>query len=200
MKIETVRLDLSSGKLVSQKQKPKVSNFSEGDAATFFKKYLFESGYEDYIGSTTIDKKRYGKLLYPTLFDKPIKCHFVLWQAKQDTETGKAVFWVGERNVKNYEQVDYGVIIGDRIIPTDVYWHCLIVAPRKYRIGRTTKDLDFVEYLLMPLKDIVEEIQITKTPYIDIRQSHREKYAFKNMLERLKEEDFQTFEYTKDLM
>ena len=186
-KIVQNRLDFKTGKVEEEEQKIKIKNFSEGEAASYFRNWLIQQGYKDAIGTKILDKRQYGKLQYLTLFDRPIKCHFCLWQALKDTETGKAVFWIGEENAAKHEQVDYGIIIGNRIIPIDVQWHCLIVSPRDtFRMGTSFKNQNFVDFLLIPLSFIVEEIKQTMKPYIDIRKSHRERFLFSKMIDELK--------------
>jgi len=186
-KITQNRLNLSTGKVEIEEQKIKIKNFSEGDAATCFRQWLIEKGYSKDIGSVILDKHTYGKLQYLTLFGKPIKCHFTLWLALKDTKTGKATFWLGEENSTKQEQVDYGIIVNNRIIPNDVFWHCLIVTPRDtFRIGTSFKNQDFLEILLLSLKDIIEEVKLTNQGYITIKKSHREKFAFDKMIEQFK--------------
>jgi hypothetical protein len=181
------RLDFKTGKFEEESVEIKTKNFTEGEAASYFRTWLIEKGYKDDIGSKVIDKNVYGKLQYLTLFDKSIKCSFCLWQALKDTDGGKAVFWIGEDNSANHKEVEYGIIINNRIIPTDIYWRCLIVAPRDtFKIGTSFKNQAFVDFLLIPLNDIIEEIKVTKKPCIDIRKSHREKYKFEKMIEIFK--------------
>jgi hypothetical protein len=190
-KITSYRLNLVSGTAEKENVEVKVRSFSEGEMTSFLRRFLVDRGYSEHIGSKIVTHKRYGNLQYLTLFGKPIKTKYVGWQSDKDSDGGKAVFFIGERNTVGYEKVEGGVIVKGRIIPTDIYWYCLIVAPRKtFKSGMSIKEQEFIDFLLMPLDEIVEEFKKGNGIAIDLRKSHREKYAFDKMVEilRTKEE------------
>jgi hypothetical protein len=192
-KIKSFKFDAVSGEFQQVEDKIKVPNFSEGEATTLYRKFLIEKGYEQHLGTTKIDKRKHGVLNYLTLFDKPLRCKFCLWHAKKDNATGKAVFWIGERNTKGFEQVDYGVVIEDRIIPTDVFWYALIVTVRSFRVGNNLNEVPFVDYLLVPVSFVIDTLKETKQGWIDLRKYHREQFLFDNMIDTFK--DFDEMEY-----
>lgn len=193
MKIQSLKVDFSTGEIAEEKEEVRVKNFNDGEAAVFFRQFLLSKGYKDNIGTIVIDRKRYGKLQYITLFEKPIKVKFAMWRAKKDTDTGKAVLWIGEKNSAGYvqAQVDYGIVVNDRIVTLDVLYYAVIVTPREFRVGTNLKDMPFVDYLLIPLEDIIEQLKKTGRADFDIRKEHREKYAFDKTIDQLKHGDTQ---------
>lgn len=188
-KVVTNKLDFASGGFTEVKEKIKVRNFNDGDALSIFRQFLIDRGYKDNIGKISVNRKKYGDLQYLTLFGHTIKVRFALWQAQTDTEGGKAVLWLGEKNTANFtqEQVDYGVIVDDRIIRTDAQYYALIVTTRDFRVGTDLKAQPFVDYLLIPIEDMIEILKQTHQAWVDIRKSHREKYAFNVMISKLKQ-------------
>jgi len=191
-KILVNKLDLS-GNFVAQEEEVKVKNFEDGEATTLFKAHIIAKGYQSALGTVDVVKKRHGQLQYPTLFGYSVKCRFALWHAEKDTETGKAVLWIGDRNRGGLTQVevDYGVIIGDRIIRTDTSFLGLIVTLRSFKLGMSLKDMPFVDYLLMPVQDMIDILKETKQGWIDLRQSHRKQYAFDNMISKMQNHQFE---------
>lgn len=190
-KIISNKLDLKSGGIIEVKEDIKIKNFNDGEATSFFRQFLIENGYKDHIGKAIVNRKRYGDLQYLTLYGCTLKIRFTLWQAQTDTDTGKAVLWIGEKNSAEFSQEDinYGIIVGDRIIRTDASYYGLIVTTRNFRIGKNLKEQPFVDYLLIPIEDMIEIVKETKQAWIDIRKSHREKYAFNNMIDKLKNQE-----------
>jgi hypothetical protein len=188
-KITSYRLDFKSGDVVGEKEDIHVRNFNDGEAAVYYRKFLIAKDYKEYLGTTVVKRKKYGELRYLTLFEKPLKIRFAMWRAKKETEDGKAVLWIGEKNIAEFtqEQVDYGMVIRDRILPLDVLYYGVIVIPRDFRVGMNLLEQKFVDYLLIPLEDLIEFLKETGRPNFDIKQEQREKYRFDNIIERLKQ-------------
>jgi hypothetical protein len=187
MKIINRKLNFATGKFEDVESEVKTKNFTKGEATTFFRDFLSKKGLSQHIGTKLVTHPKYGQLQYITLFGRAIEAKFTLWQSRKDSEHGKAVFWIGERNTVGYEKIDHGVIIKGRMVPTHVFWYCLIVAPRHtFKVGTSIKEQEFMEFLLMPLDDIIVELNAINDPCVNIRKSHREKYSFDNMLETLK--------------
>jgi hypothetical protein len=186
-KITNFKLNLASGKTEEEEVEIKTRNFSEGDAATFWRKFLIDSGFKDNLGVALIPHPKYGELQYLTLFGIPIRTKFTLWQSAKDSDGGKAVLWIGERNTTGYEQIEHGIVVKGRMVPTAIFWYGLIVAPRKtFRVGTSVKEQEFVDFLLVPLDDIIKELEVSKDPCVNLRKMHRQKYAFHAMLETFK--------------
>lgn len=185
-KITSYKVNFLTGNFEAIQDKIKIPNFTKGEAIHYYRQFLINKGYKENIGFCEVESKKYGKIKYLTLFNIPIEIKFVLWQAQEDTEEGKAVFWIGERNVGNKEQVDYGIIIQNRIIPAYTKWYGLIVTPREFKKGMILEKQDFVDYLLVPLEDIINQIKEVKKPYLDIRHYHRKKYNFDNIIKQFR--------------
>jgi hypothetical protein len=187
MKIVNNRFDFKTGKIVEELEDIKIKNFNDGEANSFYRQFLIDKGYKDNIGVLrTWNKSK--PVQYLTLYGFPIKIRFVLWQAKKDTDTGKAVLWVGERNTVGFtqDQVMDAIVVGDRIIRTDVSYYGCIVTPRDFKVGMSLKSQPFVDFLLIPINAMIEIVKQTGKAYIDIRKEHREKYLFDNIIEQLK--------------
>lgn len=189
-KIISKKLDIKTGSFVRQEEKIKLRNFDDGEATILFRQHLFEKGYKDVFDKTFISKKKIKNLLYPTIYGFPIKCKFATWQALKDSETGKAVLWVGNKNLKELkqEEIEDGLLINDRIIPTDCSYFGIVVVPRQFKLGTTISDADFVDYLLVPLTEIIEQIKKTNQGWIDIRKADRITFNAITMLPLLKQE------------
>lgn len=186
-KIIDRRFDFSTGQIVEEESKIKIKNFDDGEAGIYYREFLISKGYKDNLSVTKVFKGKWGELQYPTLFGFPLKVRFCLWHAQKDSDTGKAVLWVGEKNSKKLtqEQVDYGVVVEDRIVRNDISYYALIVTTRTFRVGNSLKNQPFVDYLLVPIEDIIATVKDSKKAWIDLRKSDREKYSFDKIIGRL---------------
>lgn len=190
-KVVTFKLDLLSGGVKQEEQDVKVSYISQGEASTFYRQFLAECGYATRIGFKAIDRVRDKEFKYLTLDGKPIRTRFCLWSGDIDGK-GRATFWIGDKNYLGLTKIDYGEIIENRLVPTDIKWYGLIVVPKKtFKVGMSVRGQDFIHFLLVPLADMLVELRETKRGYITIRKEHLQKYAFDRMREKftLSEDD-----------
>lgn len=182
-KITDFKLDFSAGgKETEESLDIKVSNFKSGESDAFFREFLMENGYSKDIGFKDVRISEKLTVRYITLFGYLIKTHFAIWRAEKDTKRGKAVYWIGDRNIIARKE-DY--VVDNRVIRVDALWHCVIVVPKTFKVGMSKKELKFVDILLIPINDLIHAVETSKQLYIEIRKEHREKYLFTNQIDNL---------------
>lgn len=185
MKIQDNVLDIfGDGTFKEQEVKIKTAKFETNAASGYFKEFLTEKGYAEHLGFKEVERKRYGKVKYLTLYNKIIETKFCIWQAMKDNDTGKANLWVGEK----YREGVGGIIMGDRSIPNHYDFFGIIIVPKNFKEGMSLKDCSFVDYLLIPLEDFIKLAQDTfdKTGKIDclyINKEIRNQFNFDTVME-----------------
>jgi len=181
-KITTFRLTASG--IMNESEKVKTKNFSDGEAVIFFRKFLLEKGLLHCLTENTLLDKH---VHYFCNF--PVKIKFVIWQAEKDTETGKAVLWCGNRNLKEMkqEQMVSGLVVGDRIIETDFSYYILICVLKTFKNGMDVKDSPMMEYLIVSMEYVRDFVLEKNQGWIDIKKTHREQFAFDKIFPSLLE-------------
>lgn len=192
MRVQKQRLNLllpdHLGDIVKEKSNVKISIITSNESTQAFRTFLVKSGYKDDISTVTIPRERGQRFMTISLFGVPLKCHFVMWTSKKDTDTGRAPFWIGQPNPKKYVQTDmkHSLILNNRIVNKRVPWYGLIVTNRSVKDGMNIDAQNFAEYLLVPFDDIVEYLIETKQIYYVIKHPERKKYQFTTTIDNLK--------------
>lgn len=185
------------GVMIEKKAPVRMSNLTESEATQHFRSMLVQEGLKEYISTVDIPREKSQVLKTIALFGVPLKCHFAFWTSKTDTDNGRASLFVGQPNHRRYKEaslkhsivVEYEKAgkIRSRIVHEEIPYFAVVVTNRSFRKGSHLSKQNFVEYLIIPLEDIIQFIKDEKQDYLIIKKAEREKYAFSLMLDQIKE-------------